>query len=87
MHHSDWQNAFLLRAKETGRWYLMPVILATQETEIRRIEVQSQSRQIVMRHYLKKKKKNRAGGVAPGEGPEFKPHTAKKKKKRLNNIA
>jgi hypothetical protein len=25
--------------------------------------------------------KNRAGGVACGKGPKFKPHTAKKKKK------
>jgi hypothetical protein len=30
-----------------GCWWLTPVILATQETEIRRIAIQSQSRQIV----------------------------------------
>jgi hypothetical protein len=37
-----------------------------------------------LRPYLKKKKKNplqkRAGGVAQGVGPEFKPSTDKKKK-------
>jgi hypothetical protein len=36
------------------------------------------------RPYLKKtlqKKKNRAGGVAQGEGPEFKPQYRKKKKR------
>jgi glutamine amidotransferase-like uncharacterized protein len=31
------------------------------------------------------KKKNRAGGVAQGEHPEFKPQYRKKKKKNLNN--
>jgi hypothetical protein len=38
-----------------------------------------------MRLYLKKKnqQKNRASGVAQGEGPEFKPHYCKKKKKKL----
>jgi hypothetical protein len=87
MHHSDWQNAFLLRAKETGRWYLMPVILATQETEIRRIEVQSQSRQIVMRHYLKKKKKTELVEWLQVKALSSNPIPQKKKKKRLNNIA
>jgi hypothetical protein len=43
-------------------WWLMPAILATQEAEIRRIEVRGQSRQIMSpylerQHHEKKKKK------------------------------
>jgi hypothetical protein len=45
----------------------MPVILATQEAEIRKIEVRSQPGQIVYKTLFQKKKKKslkRAGGVA-----------------------
>jgi hypothetical protein len=60
----------------------MAVILATQEAEIRRIKVRSQPGQIVpetlSQKYLTQKG---AGGVAQGEGPEFKPWCHKKKKK------
>jgi hypothetical protein len=60
----------------------MPVILATQEAEIRRTAVQSQPVQIVHRSSLEKiLNKNRAGGVAHGEGPEFKPWYLKKNDK------
>jgi hypothetical protein len=66
-------------------WWLMPIVLATQKAEIRRIEVQSQSRQIVW-ETLSWKKKNpsqkRAGGVAQGIGPEFKLQYHKKKKNK-----
>jgi hypothetical protein len=59
----------------------MPVILATQEEEIQRIMVQSQPRQIVCETLSWKIfHKNKAGGVAQNEGPEFKPSTAKKSK-------
>jgi hypothetical protein len=52
----------------------MPVIPATQKAEIRRIVVRSQPRQIVHETYLKNTHHNkRAGGVAEGEGSEFKP--------------
>jgi hypothetical protein len=52
----------------------MPVILATQEAEIRRIAVRSQPRKIVHKALSRKTcHKNRTGGVAQGEGPEFKP--------------
>jgi hypothetical protein len=50
---------------------LPSVILATQEAEIRRTAIRNQSRQISKKK--KKNYKNRAGGVAQGVGPEFKP--------------
>jgi hypothetical protein len=53
-------------------WWLTPIIPATQETEIRRIEVGSQLRQIVHDPILKNPSQKRAGGVTQGEGPEFK---------------
>jgi hypothetical protein len=53
------------------------VILATQETEIRRIVVQTKPRKIVLETLSQKKKKkthkNKAGGVAQGVDTEFKP--------------
>jgi hypothetical protein len=62
----------------------MPVIPATQEAEIRKTEVQGQPWQIVNKTISQKKKRSqkRAGEVAQGVGPEFKPSTTKKKKKR-----
>jgi hypothetical protein len=59
-----------------------PVILATQEEEIR-TEVQSQPRQIAPKTLpLKNPFQRRAGGVAQGIGPDFKSQYHKKKKKR-----
>jgi hypothetical protein len=65
-------------------WWLTPVILATQEAEIRRIMVQSNPRQIVQETLSWKKKnpsRKRDGGVAQSVGLEFKPQYWKKKKK------
>jgi hypothetical protein len=72
-----------IKLMEATHQWLTPVILATQEAEIRRIAVQSQPRQIVHETLSRKTlHKNRAGGVAQGEGPEFKPQYHKKKKKK-----
>jgi hypothetical protein len=53
----------------------MPVILATQEAEIRRTAIQRQPRQIVHGTVSQKKSpsQKRTGGVAQDVGPEFKP--------------
>jgi hypothetical protein len=72
------QNKNLLGAR---RQQLTPVILATQEAEIRRIVVQSQPRQIVCETLFRKySSQKRAGRVAQGVGPEFEPQYCKKKK-------
>jgi hypothetical protein len=66
------------------RQWLTPVILATQEAEIRRTTVQSQHRQIVCETLPQKHpSQKRAGGVAQGVGPELKPQYCKKKKKKV----
>jgi hypothetical protein len=60
----------------------MSVILATQESEIRRIVVQSQPGQIVSETLSQKSpSQKKADGVAQSVGPEFKPQYCKKKKK------
>jgi hypothetical protein len=63
----------------------MPIILATQEAEIRRIEVRSQPKQIVHKTLSQKNSSQKmAGEVAQGVGPEFKPQYHKKKKKKIH---
>jgi hypothetical protein len=42
----EWTNH--KRKGQQGRWWLMPVILSTQEAEIRKITVWSQPKQITL---------------------------------------
>jgi hypothetical protein len=64
------------------RWWLTPIILATQEAEIWRLTVPSQPLQIVHETLSQKHpSQRRAGRVAQGEGPEFKSPDHKKKRK------
>jgi hypothetical protein len=66
-----------------GCWWLTPVILATQEAEIRRIAVRSQPWQIVHEALSRKTlHKKRAGGVAQGVGPKIKPPVLQEKKRK-----
>jgi hypothetical protein len=66
-------------ANELGRQWLMPVILATQEAEIKPARANSSQ------DYLKNPiTKNWTGGVAQGEGPEFKLQFCKQNKTKQN---
>jgi hypothetical protein len=67
----------LFRLLAGHRW-LTPVILATQEAEIRRIKVWSQPKQIVHKTISNNPSQRKAGKVAEGVGPEFEPQYCKK---------
>jgi hypothetical protein len=66
-----------------GHRWLIPVILATQGADIRRIMVQNQPQANSSRDPNLKKNlsQKRAGGVAQGVSPEFKCQNCQKKKK------
>jgi hypothetical protein len=59
----------------------MPVILATQKAEIRRITVRRSQPEQIIHEILSQKypSQKRAGGVGQGEGPELKPQYCKNK--------
>jgi hypothetical protein len=60
----------------------VPVILATQEAEIRRIGIRGQPRQIVCETLSGKNPlQKRTGGMAKGVSPEFKPQYCRGKNK------
>jgi hypothetical protein len=71
------------RAEQAARWWLTPVILATQEAVLRRLTVRSQPRQIVCETLSQKNSsQKRAGGVAQDVGLEFKCQYQKTKNSR-----
>jgi hypothetical protein len=68
---------------EAGCWWLMPVILATQEAEFKATLGKTVLKTLSLKNPSHTHKR-RAGEVAQDVGPEFKPqyHQKKKKKKR-----
>jgi hypothetical protein len=65
---------------ETGCQWLMLVILATQETDQENRSLKPAQTNVRETLTCKKPSQKRAGGVAQGVGPEFKPLYQKKKK-------
>jgi hypothetical protein len=70
--------SFIKTVSPAGHQWLAPVILATQEAEIRRPAWANSSGDPISKIPITK----RAGGVAQGKGPEFKLQYCKKKKKK-----
>jgi hypothetical protein len=72
-----------LKFPKLGAGWLTPVILSTQEAEIRKIVVQSQPQRIILKTLSQiKTSQKKAGRVALGVGPEFKPQYYRKKEKK-----
>jgi hypothetical protein len=72
-----WEDKYQKTYDIARCWWLMPVSLATQEAEIKRIMVQSQTGQIVLKTLPRENPSQK--GVAQGVGPEFKLQHSKKK--------
>jgi hypothetical protein len=68
--HNSTVLAYSRVTQLAGRWWLTPVILATQEAEIKRIVVRSQSRRIVLETLSRKYPTQK--GLTQSVGPEFK---------------
>jgi hypothetical protein len=86
----EWKKPATRVYTEVGRTWLTPVIPATQEAEIRRIEVPSQPGQIVFETLSQKyPTQKRSGGVPQAVEPSkhkalsSNPSAAKKKKKKV----
>jgi hypothetical protein len=77
------------KQKLAGCWWLLPVILATQEAKIRRIVVRSQPQQIVFETLPGKKNLHKKGLVErlKGVGPEFKRQYCKNKIKQYQKLS
>jgi hypothetical protein len=70
---SNFRSSGIQKFGQGRRWWLTPVILATQKGEIRWIVVRNQPGQIVRETLTGKyPTQKRAGRAAQGVGPEFK---------------
>jgi hypothetical protein len=87
------RSSFIKRVILAWSQWFTPVIPPTQEVEIRSIQDQSQSRQIVCKTLLenpspekKKNNNNKVGGMAQSEASEFKSQYCKNNNNNNNSI-